>query len=331
MPQSNETIPQTYPAWTWHSGTEVGDLRCQEIAARPLNSGEVWVKNAAIGLNPVDWKVLGPALGWQPGHVPGVDGAGTVVAVADGVPTKLLGQRVAYHQSLTAHGSYAAYTPIRAEVLMRLPKPLDFTTAASFPCPGLTAWQAIEKIPAPDGAALLISGAGGGVGNYLVQYAMARGFTVTVMCNPRHWERLGALGASACIAGPLPQGQSWQTGDGSFYAVIDCVSEDHAARLAPALKANGHLVCIQGRVTEWPCPPFGRALSVHEVALGALHQHGDSADWTQLTADGETLLAYIAVDRLEPETQEIRPFAELPELLEALKHRNFSGKALIRL
>lgn len=331
MPHLSETLPKTYPAWTWQSGTEVSELRCRDIAPRPLSTGEVWVKNAVIGLNPVDWKVLGPSLGWHPDHVPGVDGAGTVVAVADDVSSTWLGQRVTYHQSLTAHGSYAAYTPIKATALMRLPKALSFTTAASFPCPGLTAWQAIEKIPAPDGAALLISGAGGGVGNYLVQYAMARGFTVTVMCNPRHWDRLGALGASACIPGPLPQGQSWQPEDGRFYAVIDCVNEDHAARLTPALQANGHLVCVQGRVSQWPCPPFGAALSVHEVALGALHHHGDHAAWTKLTSDGQTLLSFIAADRLQPETQVIRTFTDLPQLLQALKHRDFSGKALIQL
>lgn len=69
---------------------------------------------------------------------------------------------------LQREGSYAEFTLLKAEVLLRIPDELDFAAAAAFPCPALTAWQAIEKIPTRPGAQLLIAGAGGSVGHFLV-------------------------------------------------------------------------------------------------------------------------------------------------------------------
>lgn len=322
-----------YNAWTWQGGDTPTDLVLDRVDMPELSFGEVLIRNAMIGLNPVDWKVMGGALvDWKPGHVPGVDGAGTVIAVGDDRLEPWLGRRVAYHQSLGKPGSFAEYTPVAARALLPLPDALDFTVAASFPCPALTAWLALDKLPVHDGAPLLISGAGGAVGQYLVQLAAAAGFVVTTLCHPRHWDRLRALGATDCITGPPADGVEWPDTDAArFFAVIDSVSPGHAARLAPALGANGHLVCIQGRLEQSPCPPFGRALSVHEVALGALHRVGSDADWARLTQAGERMLGDLAAGRLQPEQPVIEEFEALPTLLDALRNRQFSGKPLIRL
>lgn len=322
--------PASYRSWQWRAGSEPRALVQVPMEAPPLAPGDVWVRNAVIGLNPVDWKVLGN-LPWKPGHVPGVDGAGTIVALGAGVPDDWLGRRVAYHQDLLRHGSFAEYVPLAARALLRLPDAVDFLAAASFPCPALTAWLALEKLPVRAGQTLLVSGAGGAVGHYLVQLAVARGFSVTTMSHPRHWERLRALGAGGCLHGPLAHGSTWPEDDRRFFAVIDTVSGVHARTLATALRANGHLVAIQDRVPEWPLPPFGQAISLHEVALGALHQHGDDADWSYLTTAGERLLQELADGRLQAEATVVRDFNELPDLLEALRQRQFSGKPLIRI
>ncbi|WP_322005477.1 zinc-binding dehydrogenase [Paraburkholderia tropica] len=324
-------VPPTWPAWTWRGSPDALGLALGSVPREALAPGEVLVRNAVIGLNPVDWKVLGGDLvNWQRGKVPGVDGAGTVVALGEGVAPEWLGRRVAYHQSLHKPGSFAHFTPLAARALLRVPDALDFATAASFPCPALTAWLAIEKLPLRAGARVLISGAGGAVGQYLVQLAAQRGFEVTAMCHPRHAERLAGLGAHACVPGPLADGNSWADDNaGRFYAAIDSVDAPHAARISPVLEANGHLVCIQGRLDTAPCPPFGRTLSVHEVALGALHVYGDDAAWQRLTQAGESMLAAIATGALQAEAQHIAPFDALAEHLDALRHRAFSGKALV--
>lgn len=114
--------------------------------------------------------------------------------------------------------------------------------------------------------------------------------------------------------------------------MIDSVNESHAERLVPALQANGHLVCIQGRVPHWPCEPFGLSLSTHEVALGALHVFGDDAAWKRLTSAGEKMLRELGDEHghRQPETFVVRDFDALAQLLEDLRHRQFSGKPLVR-
>ncbi|AXF78420.1 hypothetical protein LU631_06005 [Erwinia tracheiphila] len=102
------TLPSAWTGWKWQGGQSPLDLRSVTLNARPLQPAQVLVCNAAIGLNPVDWKVLDS----QVGQVPGVDGAGTVVAIGDEVAPDLLGQRVAWHQSLQSDGSFAAFTPL---------------------------------------------------------------------------------------------------------------------------------------------------------------------------------------------------------------------------
>lgn len=315
----------SYRAWSWQQGNAPQELVLENRSARPLADDEVWVKNEVIGLNPVDWKVLG-SRSWQPGKVPGCDGAGTVVAVGANVSTDWLGKKVAYHQSLHAEGSFAEFTPVASRALLAMPKALDFATAASFPCPGLTAWQAINKLPHQQGDKLVIAGAGGAVGHYLLQLAKRLEWQVTVLCHPRHWPRLTALGADACVESPealLAQGERRS-------AVIDAVNEASAKALLPALKANGHLLCIQGRLSQWPTDPFGLVLSMHEVALGALHVFGDDEAWQQLSATGQALLGELASGQLAPESLHVNDFNALPKALEALKQRSFSGKSLVR-
>lgn len=323
------TQPMThYRGWFWRGGATPRDLVLEKVKLQPLCADEVLVHNTAIGLNPVDWKVLSGQLG----KIPGVDGAGIVVAAGADVNSDWIGRRVAYHQSLQQTGSFAEFTPVRAQVLLSIPDAVDELVAASFPCPALTAWQAIEKIPVKPGLRVLISGAGGSVGRYLVQLARSRGFHVSVMCHSRHWATLKELGAQDCMENPDDHpDQSWPVSERSaYFAIIDCVSAAHAAFLAPALEANGHLVCIQGRAESWPNPPFGAAWSMHEVALGALHQYGSAEQWRALTDAGNRLLQMLAAGTLQAEPVIADQFLNLPIQLERLQHRNFTGKLVIR-
>jgi NADPH2:quinone reductase len=315
-------LPEHYQAWCWHQGHSPLQVQMESIEPAPLAADQVLIRNKVIGLNPVDWKVLGQLSAWMPGKIPGVDGAGIVVATGAGVSEQWLGQRVAYHQSLQADGSFAEFTPVACRALIRLPVDLDFASAASTPCPMLTAWLALEKIPLQVGRRVLISGAGGAVGSYLLQLALARGFVVTTLSHERHHDRLRALGADACLNTPPTDGQS-------CYAVIDCTGATTARALASLLDANGHLVCIQGRLEHWPTTAFSQSISLHEVALGALHQYGSKADWARLTDAGEKLLQAMARKELQAEPLLIRDFQSLPQWLETLRHRNFSGKPLV--
>ena len=81
------TPPEHWQSRVWPGGNDLLALTEQTVSATPLQPDDVLVKNAAIGLNPVDWKVLGNRAGW----VPGVDSAGTVVAACSEVDPQLIG------------------------------------------------------------------------------------------------------------------------------------------------------------------------------------------------------------------------------------------------
>ncbi|MCP9759518.1 hypothetical protein EGI20_09385 [Aquitalea sp. S1-19] len=99
------------------------------------------------------------------------------MVIATGVGVALpVGSRVAYHQSLFRDGSFASHSVLAADMVMRVPDGLDFATAASLPCPALTASQTIAKLPPAAGSAVLVTRAGGAVGALLVQLLARAGF-----------------------------------------------------------------------------------------------------------------------------------------------------------
>ncbi|MDT4843181.1 Zinc-type alcohol dehydrogenase-like protein [compost metagenome] len=270
---------------------------------------------------------------WNADQVPGVDAAGEIVATGAGV-TLRPGTRVAYHQSLARDGSFAEYGLLDARALLRVPAALDDAVAASLPCPGLTAWQALEKVPPAPGRDLLVVGAGGAVGLYLLQLAVRRGFRVWVSAASAHHGallRLGAVGVFDYRDAQWPQALQEHLGERRLYALFDTVSGAHAASLASLLGYNGHLVCIQDRQEQAPLPAFTSAISLHEVALNSVHACAAPADWQALREAGEAMLQALAGGALQPPSLREFDFAALPAALAELKNGGQAGKWIARL
>ena len=86
-------------AWCWHAPGEPDQLTLTRQALPTPGPDEVLVANRIIAFNPVDWKLIEQGHPhWQPGHVPGVDGMGTLVALGGNVthprPRTRKGQRL---------------------------------------------------------------------------------------------------------------------------------------------------------------------------------------------------------------------------------------------
>ena len=274
-------------------------------------AGRIVVRNYAIGINPVDWKFIDDnPRDWEKGHIPGVDGAGVVVAVGEGVDNNLLGKRVAYHHSLGENGSFADHSEVYASRVMVVPESVDFAIAAALPCPMLTAWQAFSKVPVRKGADVLVSGMGA-VNKLLAQILSQSGFIVHVISGSFTQEQAAEMGVTAIHRGK-PEGQT-------FYAVFDANGPDYAASLVPLLEANGHVVSILGRIEEPVDAPFTRTISYHEIALGALHDYGDLAQWQRLVKDGEALLEQVAAQSLVVEIPNLFEFDSLNKALQFSK------------
>lgn len=318
-----------FAAWSWTAGRGIDGLQPIRKPLVQPGPGEVLIANRALALNPVDWKIIEwghPA--WNTGHVPGVDGMGVVVACGAGVPIKP-GTRVAYHQSLERDGSFAEFCLLDWATVMTVPAALDDAIAASFPCPGLTAWQALDKVPVSAPSDMLVVGAGGAVGLLLVQLAVQRGCRVWATAGTKHHANLKALGAVGVFD---YQDRNWQQnlqaslGERRLKVVFDTVSGAHAAALAPLLGYNGHLVCIQDRQETAPLPAFSTAISLHEVALNSFHSYASLSDRQLLRDAGEHLLESMLGGRLTIPERRIFDFRNLPEALLALKQGGEGGK-----
>lgn len=327
-------MPTDYNAWSWTEGAGLDGL---ELIRKPLpqpGPGEVLIANTVIALNPVDWKIIewGHA-DWHTGRVPGVDGVGVVVAKGEAVTLKV-GTRVAYHQSLSRDGSFAEYCLLAAHAALPIPEAQDDGVAASLPCPGLTALQALDKVPPAGARDVLVVGAGGAVGSLLAQLAVQRGLRVWATASARHHAQLLAQG----VAGVFDyRAANWQgelqsrLGERRLHAVFDTVSAAHAHSLATLLGYNGHLVCIQDRQETAPLPAFSSAISLHEVALNSIHAYGSRSDWQQLQQYAEQLMSQTLSGLLQPAPLLEFDFKQLPEKLLALKNGEQHGKWIARL
>lgn len=317
-------------AWQWQGYSDPQRLSKTTGPVPIAEAGEVVVANKAIALNPVDWKVMTWPDYWPVGRIPGVDGVGEVLSVGAGVSIAT-GTLVAYHQGIDQEGSYASHVLAKAAALLPIPRELDYTLAATMPCPGLTAWQALQKIPYEPGRTLLVTGAGSSVGWFVTQLAMQRGFKVIVTASVKHHAKLNRLGVVAALD---YHQADWQaelaklTINHPLYAVIDTVGAEQATQLASQISYNGHLVCVMGRIESLPTPAFNTAISYHEVALASIYKQGRAEDWQSLRNSGEYLLKGLANGSIQAPDISLISFDDIPTALARLKASPTSSKII---
>lgn len=157
---------------------EIGGTDVMEFVDLPdpvATPGHVVVEVAAAGVNFMDIGVR-QGMAWTDRPNPkilGVEGAGRIVALGDGVDGFAIGDRVAW---VYAPGSYASHVLISVDALVRLPNTIDDQTAASVMMQGLTASHfATDFYPVQPGDTALVHAAAGGVGLLLTQIIRLRG------------------------------------------------------------------------------------------------------------------------------------------------------------
>ncbi|KQX45609.1 MULTISPECIES: NADP-dependent oxidoreductase [unclassified Streptomyces] len=164
------------------------------VAVPQPGPGEVRVRVAAVGLNPVDWK---RRYGWVEAFypttfpaVPGLEFAGTVDEVGEGVTHVAVGDEVL---GWTKTGAYAEYA--LAGIVAPKPAGLSWEAAASLPVAGETAQRVLDLIGVREGETLFLHGAAGVVGSVAVQLAVAAGITVVGSASESNHAYLRELGA----------------------------------------------------------------------------------------------------------------------------------------
>jgi NADPH:quinone reductase len=162
--------------------------------------GHVLVRMEAAALNPFDLKLITGAMRdsipVEFPYVPGMDGAGIVAGLGQGVARVSPGDRVFGFFGET-HGTMAEYAVIPdGPLLCRRPGNLDATNAAAIPESGLTALSLVRAAQLQRGQSLLVLGASGGVGMFVVQLAAADGAAVLATAGPEDADYVRDLGAT---------------------------------------------------------------------------------------------------------------------------------------
>jgi len=233
---------------------------------------EVRVRVAAIGVNPVDWKMreggpirlaarlLGPSLPF----VPGLDFAGTVEAVGAKVSGLKIGDRVAGGTDFSRgqRGSYAECVTARPDQLCRVPDNVSLESAGGIAVAGCTAWMSVIELGqlAKGGSnpAVLILGAAGGVGQFAVQIAKLRGAQVVAVCSAKNVELVRALGADTVLDYGKGDALAQARPLAPYQVVVDCVGGYSASGCRDLLSASGrHIMVAAGSsAPQMLVPPF---------------------------------------------------------------------------
>ncbi len=181
--------------------TEVGDpnvLTCVDAPMPEPGAGEARVRIEVAGVNFIDTY---HRRGWYPlplPFTPGVEGAGVVDAVGEGVTEVAVGDAVAYGMST---GSYAEYAIVPSRVLVKRGQGVDAQNGAAAMIQGMTAhYLACSTYPLKEGDSCLVHAAAGGTGALLVQIAKLRGARVIGTVSTEEKERIArAAGADEVI------------------------------------------------------------------------------------------------------------------------------------
>src|SRR4051794_21583114 len=190
----------------FHAFGDPDVLRYEDVERPEPGAGEVRIRVAATSFNPVDDGIRGGYLQGPfpvtPPHIPGVDVAGTVDALGDGVSGVQIGDDVIGFLPMVADGASAEYVVAPAEILAPAPRSISLADAAAMPMLALTAWQALfADAGLTAGQRVLINGAGAGgaVGGYAVQLAKNAGAHVIATASPRSSEQVRTAGADEVI------------------------------------------------------------------------------------------------------------------------------------
>lgn len=224
-------------------------LRYEEVAVGEPGPGQVRLRHAAVGLNYADTYFRN---GTYPIPMPnglGVEAAGVVEAVGEGVSNVAVGDRVTYTGFINTLGAYSTERLIPAAPLIRLPDNISCETAAAMTMRGLTSAYLMRRIhDFKPGDSILLHAAAGGVGLIVAQWAKLLGLTVigTVSSDAKA-ELARAHGCDFTIdysREDVATRVRALTGGAGVDVVFDSVGKSTFMGSLDSLKRRGLMVCV---------------------------------------------------------------------------------------
>jgi NADPH2:quinone reductase len=234
---------------TGFGGPEV--LRIVDVPDEPLGPGEVRLRVAAATVNPTDTHLRAGAyaerdpvkqLPW----VPGMDVAGVVVEVGEGVGHVAPGDDVmGIVVPSGAHGGYREDLVLPGDSVVRAPANAGAVAASTLPMNGLTARLALDLMALQPGQVLAVTGAAGAFGGYVVQLAKAEGLTVVADASEADEALVRELGADVVVRrGDDVAGRIRDHFPDGVDGLADGSVQD--AAVLPAIRDGGAVATVRG-------------------------------------------------------------------------------------
>jgi putative PIG3 family NAD(P)H quinone oxidoreductase len=315
-------------------GPEVLHLE-QGPVPRPA-PGEILLRVEAAGVNRPDVQqrrgVYPPPAGASP--IIGLEVAGEVVALGDGVDTISIGDRLC---ALANGGGYAEYCTVPAGQALRFPRGFDAVQAAALPETFFTVWANLFQIGRlAAGERVLIHGGSSGIGVTAIKLAKAIGATVYATAgSDAKCDACRSFGADAAInyrTSSFEAEVARLTGKGGVDVILDMVGADYAAANVRSLSRGGRLVIIGfmgGRIAN--------EIDLTQIVSRRLTITGSTM--RPRTADDKATIARELLERVwplldagqcTPEIHRVFPLAEAAEAHRLMETSDHIGKIILR-
>ena len=318
-----------------HGGPE--ELQIVDVPVGEPGPGEIRIRHHAIGLNFID---VYHRTGLYPLNMPasiGMEAAGVVEAVGEGVTHLAPGDRAAYASN--PPGSYCEARVMPAKTVCKLPDAISFETGAAMMLKGLTAQYLLKKTLPVEGLQpgdfVLFHAAAGGVGLIACQWAKALGLQL-----------IGTAGSDAKCQLALANGAAHAinysredfaarvkeiTGGKGVKVVYDSVGKDTWDKSLECLRPFGLMASFgnsSGPVAPFAPGALGAKGSLY-VTRQTLFSHIATRESTQAMADD--LFAVVASGRVKIHIDQRYPLAEVQQAHRDLEARKTTGSTILTL
>ena len=276
--------------------TKFGGPEALEVIELPTphaGPGQVRIRVHAATVNPTDTYVRnGARVQQNPSfpYVPGMDAAGVLDEIGPGVETDLrIGDPVmAIVLPDGAHGAYSEYLALPARSVARAPKGASHAEASTLPMNGLTARLSLDQLALDPGQTLLVTGAAGCYGGYVVQLAKADGLLVIADASEADEALVTGLGADIVMrrGDDLAKRVRAQFPDGVDACADGAVMND---TIVDAVSDGGGIASVRG----WKAP-LQRGLSFHTTWVREYIEAHEKLDRLRVQADAGHITLRVA-------------------------------------
>ncbi len=298
-----------------YGGPEI--LHLEDVSLPIPKDDQILVRVIASGVNPADPLILGGKYAREFGTnlplVLGYDMAGVVVKTGAKISRFKPGDEV--YAYLLFGGGWQEYCLTNEGEVALKPAGMTFEEAAAVPLAALTAWQAlVDEAQVAPGQTGLVHGGSGGVGEFAVQIAKARGARVIATASTKNQDLLKRFGADISVDYTKIKFEDVAR---DVDCVIDPVGGETLARSYSVVKKGGIVITLVSRCNA-------AELAKHQIRGKSLASHPDSRELAEITR-------LIAAKKLKPFVSEVLPLTDAAEAVAKAGTHHTRGKMVLRI